>query len=62
MIDRAVDRYGDTAYMLRFPNLEVKSSFENYLMGDCSGLHVNQDKDFVYRLADQVTAGNTDGS
>ena len=30
-IDKAVERYGDTTYMLRFPNLEVKGSFEAYL-------------------------------
>ena len=56
-IDKAVERYGDTTYMLRFPNLEVKGSFEAYLTGDCSGLHVDQVKDSVYRLADKVTAG-----
>ena len=60
-IDKAVERYGDTAYMLRFPNLEVKGSFEAYLTGDCSGLHVDQVKDSVYRLADKVTAGDVDG-
>ncbi|MBO5307342.1 MAG: AAA family ATPase, partial [Lentisphaeria bacterium] len=60
-IDKAVERYGDTAYMLRFPNLEVKGSFEAYLTGDCSGLHVDRVKDSVYRLADNVTAGNVDG-
>ncbi len=60
-IDKAVERYGDTAYMLRFPNLEVKGSFEAYLTGDCSGLHVDQVKDSVYRLADMVTAGDVDG-
>ncbi|MBE6402482.1 MAG: AAA family ATPase [Lentisphaerae bacterium] len=60
-IDKAFVRYGDTAYMLRFPNLEVKGSFEAYLTGDCSGLHVNQVKDSVYRLADKVTAGDVDG-
>ena len=60
-IDRAVERYGDTAYMLRFPNMEVKSSFEAYLAGDCSGLHVDQVKNSVYRLADCVTAGDVDG-
>ena len=60
-IDKAVERYGDTAYMLRFPNLEVKGSFEAYLTGDYSGLHVDQVKDSVYRLADKVTAGDVDG-
>ena len=60
-IDKAFKRYGDTAYMLRFPNLEVKSSFEAYLAGDCSGLMVEQVKDSVYRLADKVTAGEVDG-
>ncbi len=60
-IDKTVERYGDTAYMLRFPNLEVKGSFEAYLTGDCSGLHVDQVKDSVYRLADKVTAGEVDG-
>ena len=60
-IDKAVERYGDTAYMLRFPNLEVKGSFEAYLTGDCSGLHVDKVKDSVYRLADKVTAGDVDG-
>ena len=60
-IDKAIKRYGDTAYMLKFPNLEVKGSFETYLAGDCSDLMVNQVKDSVYRLADNVTAGNVDG-
>ena len=60
-IDNAVTRYGDTVYNLRFPNLEVKGSFEAYLTGDCSGLHVDKVKDSVYRLADNVTAGNVDG-
>ena len=60
-IDKTVERYGDTTYMLRFPNLEVKGSFEVYLTGDCSGLHVDQVKDSVYRLADEVTAGDVDG-
>ena len=60
-IDKAVERYGDTAYMLRFPNREVKGSFEAYLTGDCSGLHVDQVKDSVYLLADKVTAGDVDG-
>ena len=60
-IDRAVERYGDTAYLLRFPNLEVKGSFEAYLAGDCSGLMVDQVKDSVYKLADAVTAGDVDG-
>ena len=60
-IDRGINRYGDTAYMLRFPNLEVKSSFEAYLAGDCSGLMPDQVKDSVYRLADKVTAGDVDG-
>ena len=60
-IDRAVEYYGDTAYMLRFPNLEVKGAFEAHLAGSCSGLMVNQVKDSVYRLADKVTAGDVDG-
>ena len=60
-IDKAFKRYGDTAYLLRFPNLEVKSSFEAYLAGDCSGLMVEQVKDSVYRLADKVSAGDVDG-
>ena len=60
-IDSAVKRYGDTAYRLRFPNLEVKGSFETYLAGYCSGLMANQVKDSVYKLADAVTAGDVDG-
>ena len=60
-IDKAVERYGDTTYMLRFPNLEVKGSFEAYLTGDCSGLHVDQVKNSVYKLADKVSAGDVDG-
>ena len=60
-IDHAVKRYGDTAYMLRFPNLEVKGAFEAYLAGECSGLLADQVKDSVYRLADKVTAGDVDG-
>ncbi|MBP1583711.1 MAG: AAA family ATPase [Victivallales bacterium] len=60
-IDSTVKRYGDTAYLLRFPNLEVKGSFETYLASDCSGLHTVQVKDSVYRLADAVTAGDVDG-
>ncbi|MBQ6473070.1 MAG: AAA family ATPase [Victivallales bacterium] len=60
-IDRAVKRYGDTAYWLRFPNLEVKGSFETYLAGYCSGMQSAQVKDSVYRLADAVTAGDVDG-
>ena len=60
-IDKAVERYGDTVYMLRFPNLEVKGAFEAYLTGDCSGLHADQVKDSVYRLADKVSAGDVDG-
>ena len=59
-IDNAVKRYGDTAYNLRFPNLEVKGSFETYLTGYCSGLRIDQVKSSVYRLADAVTAGNVD--
>ncbi len=60
-IDKAVERYGDTTYMLRFPNLEVKGSFEAYLTGDCSGLHVDQVKNSIYRLADKVSTGDVDG-
>ena len=60
-IDKALKRYGDTVYMLRFPNLEVKGSFEAYLAGDCSGLMVEQVKDSVFTLADKVTAGDVDG-
>ena len=60
-IDSAVKRYGDTTYLLRFPNLEVKGSFETYLTGHCSGLRIDQVKDSVYRLADAVTAGDVDG-
>ena len=60
-IDSAVKRYGDTVYRLRFPNLEVKGSFETYLAGYCSGLRTDQVKDSVYRLADAVTAGDVDG-
>ena len=60
-IDSAVRRHDDTAYMLRFPNLEVKASFETYLAGHCSGLYPYQVKDSVYRLADAVTAGDVDG-
>ena len=60
-IDRAVKRYGDTVYLLRFPNLEVKGSFETYLAGHCSGLMADQVKDSVYKLADAVTAGDVDG-
>ena len=60
-IDRAVKRYGDTVYQLRFPNLEVKGSFETYLAGHCSGLMADQVKDSVYKLADAVTAGDVDG-
>ena len=60
-IDGAVQRYGDTAYRLRFPNLEVKGSFETYLAGHCSGLLADQVKDSVYKLADAVTAGDVDG-
>ena len=57
-IDSAEKRYGETVYKLRFPNLEVKGSFETYLTGYCSGLRVDQVKDSVYRLADAVTAGD----
>ena len=60
-IDKAIERYGDTAYMLRFPNLEVKGSFEVYLAGECSDLMADQVKDSVYKLADNVTAGDVDG-
>ena len=60
-IDSAVKRFGDTAYKLRFPNLEVKGSFETYLAGYCSGLYADQVKDSVYRLADAVTIGDVDG-
>ena len=59
-IDSAVKRFGDTAYRLRFPNLEVKGAFETYLAGYCSGLFADQVKDSVYQLADAVTAGNVD--
>ena len=59
-IDSAVERYGDTLYKLRFPNLEVKGSFETYLAGDCSGLHATKVKDSIYQLADNVTAGDVD--
>ncbi len=60
-IDSVVKRYGDTAYRLRFPNLEVKNAFDTYLAGYFSGLHDDQVKDSVYRLADAVTAGDVDG-
>ena len=60
-IDSAVRRFGATAYRLRFPNLEVKDSFETYLAGHCSGLFNDQVKDSVFRLADAVTAGDVDG-
>ncbi len=60
-IDSAVKRYGDTAYKLRFPNQEVKGSFETYLTGYFSGLRTDQVKDSVYRLADAVTEGDVDG-
>ena len=60
-IENAVQRYGDTAYRLRFPNLEVKGSFETYLAGHCSGLLADEVKVSVYRLADAVTAGDVDG-
>ena len=60
-IDSAVKRFGDTAFKLRFPNLEVKGSFETYLAGYCSGLYADQVKDSVYRLADAVTVGDVDG-
>jgi hypothetical protein len=60
-IDSAVKRFGDTTYKLRFPNLEVKGSFETYLAGYCSGLYADQVKDSVYRLADAVTVGDVDG-
>ena len=60
-IDSAVKRFGDTAYKLRFPNLEVKGSFETYLAGYCSGLYADQVKDSVYKLADDVTVGDVDG-
>lgn len=60
-IDSAVKRFGDTAYKLRFPNLEVKGSFETYLAGYCSGLYADQVKDSVYKLADAVTVGDVDG-
>ena len=60
-IDKAVERYGGMAYLLRFPNREVKGSFEAYLAGDCSGLMVDQVQDSVYKLADKVTAGDVDG-
>ncbi len=60
-IESAVERYGDTAYLLRFPNLEVKGSFETYLAGHCSGLLADEVKVSVYRLADAVTAGDVDG-
>ena len=60
-IDCAVRRFGATAYRLRFPNLEVKDSFETYLAGHCSGLFNDQVKDSVFRLADAVTAGDVDG-
>ena len=60
-IDSAVERYGDTLYKLRFPNLEVKGSFETYLTGDCSGLHATKVKNTIYQLADNVTAGDVDG-
>ena len=59
-IDHAIKRYGDTNYQLRFPNLEVKGSFETYLAGHCSGLQPDEVKDSVYRLADAVTAGDVD--
>lgn len=59
-IDKAMERYGDTVYQLRFPNLEVKGSFETYLTGYCSDLRIDQVKDSVYKLADAVTAGDVD--
>ena len=57
-IESATKRYHDTAYMLRFPNLEVKGSFETYLAGYCSGMQVDEVSNSVYILADAVTAGD----
>ena len=57
-IESAMKRYGDTTYKFRFPNMEVKGSFETYLAGHCSGLQPDEVKDSVYMLADAVTAGD----
>ena len=59
-IESAMKRYGDTTYKFRFPNMEVKGSFETYLAGHCSGLQPDEVKDSVYMLADAVTAGDVD--
>ena len=58
-IDKAIERYGDTAYMLCFPNLEVKGSFEVYLAGECSDLMADQVKDSVYKLADRFSGSES---
>ena len=60
-IDSTVKRYGSTAYMLRFPNQEVKDSFETYLTGYFSGLRTDKVKDSVFMLADAVTARDVNG-
>lgn len=60
-IGEAFEKYGDTVYRLRFPNLEVKGAFDTYLTSDYSGLRADQVKDSVYKLADFVAEGNVDG-
>lgn len=54
-------KYGDTVYHLRFPNLEVRGAFETYLTSDYTGLTGDQVRESVYRLADFVAAGDVDG-
>ncbi len=60
-IKSATKRYEEISYQLQFPNLEVKSSFETYLIGHCSGLRTDQIKESVFKLADAVVAGDVNG-
>ena len=59
-IDSAIRRFDRTLYKLRFPNMEVKESFETYLAEHCSGMSSYEVKDSVFRLADAVTEGDVD--
>ena len=59
-IESATKRYDDTAYQLRFPNQEVKGSFETYFAAHYSGMSPNDIKESVFILADAVSAGKVD--
>lgn len=60
-IGEAEQKYNQTVYRLRFPNMEVKGSFETYLASDYTGLSADNVNESVFQLADFVAAGDVNG-